>query len=333
MRFPGPPCWRWPPCRSCSTGASPSTAATSPPPWPASSPSPSACRSPCCSSGVVARGLDTGKHRALAGVLLAVTGLMPPAPHHLRRGRRRASSTCCARAGAGWASSARCSRVGAMLAAFWSVPFAFRLPVRQQHGLGEDHRVRQEPVPAQPPVGGGASPCSGPCSASINRRRIRAVLRRHGHHRRRPVHRRAPRAASGTPASCPFWYLCLYLLMGVAVTELGPAIGRWLATDPEQPSPLGRLLTPDRRRPGRVDDRRPAPGRAAQLAAQAGHHRRQLHPVVGQVELLGLRAQGRLPRVQGHRRHHGRRRAAPTAAAGPTGSTSRASTASARRWR
>jgi len=42
----------------------------------------------------------------------------------------------------------------------------------------------------------------------------------------------------------PFWYLCLYLLGGVAVTELGPAIGRWVATDPENPSPLGRLLTP-----------------------------------------------------------------------------------------
>ena len=43
-------CWRWPPPRSCSTGRSRSTAATSPRPWRGSSPSPSRSPSPCSTS-------------------------------------------------------------------------------------------------------------------------------------------------------------------------------------------------------------------------------------------------------------------------------------------
>src|SRR3954452_6527814 len=77
--------------------------------------------------GVVARGLETGKYRALAGVLLALTGLSHLLPtvfavmgalvlYLLRPGRRRLGFL-----GAVFA-------VGALLAAFWSVPFAFRLP-------------------------------------------------------------------------------------------------------------------------------------------------------------------------------------------------------------
>jgi hypothetical protein len=54
----------------------------------------------------------------------------------------------------------------------------------------------------------------------------------------------APQGRLWNARVLPFWYLCLYMLGGVAITELGPAVGRWLATDPENPSPLGRLLTP-----------------------------------------------------------------------------------------
>ncbi len=66
---------RWRACCSCSTATSRSTAATWPRRSPASSRSRSACRSALLYLGVVIRGLRTGKHRALAAVLLALTGL------------------------------------------------------------------------------------------------------------------------------------------------------------------------------------------------------------------------------------------------------------------
>ena len=191
--------------------------------------------------GVVARGLDTGKHRALAGVLLAMTGLTHLLPtvfavigalvlYLLRPGRRRLGFV-----GAVFA-------VGAMLAAFWSVPFAFRLPYANNMGwekiteYGKNlfpHNLRWVVALA----------ALGAVLSVINRRRsglffvgmatIAGAL-----------FIVAPQSRLWNARILPFWYLCLYLLMGVAVTEAGPAIGRWLATDPEQPSPLGRLLTP-----------------------------------------------------------------------------------------
>ena len=70
---PVPPVWPPPHCRSCSSRASRSTEGTCCPPWPGSSPSPSACRSSLLFLGVVAAGLRTGRHRALAAVLFAAT--------------------------------------------------------------------------------------------------------------------------------------------------------------------------------------------------------------------------------------------------------------------
>ena len=191
--------------------------------------------------GVVARGLDTGKHRALAGVLLALTGLSHLLPtifavigalvlYLLRPGRRR------------MVFMAGVLGLGALLAAFWSVPFFFRLPYANNMGwekiteYGKNlfpHNLRWLVVLA----------LGGAIVSVINRRRtglfligmstIAAAL-----------FVLAPQGRLWNARVLPFWYLCLYLLGGVAVTELGPAIGRWLATDPENPSPLGRLLTP-----------------------------------------------------------------------------------------
>ncbi|HTJ75195.1 MAG TPA: 6-pyruvoyl-tetrahydropterin synthase-related protein [Acidimicrobiales bacterium] len=191
--------------------------------------------------GVVARGLDTGKHRALAGVLLAITGLCHLLPtvfavigacvlYLLRPGRRRAVFLGGALA------------VGALLAAFWSVPFFFRLPYANNMGWEKiteysknlfPHNLRWLLVLA----------LGGAVTSVINRRRtglfflgmatIAGVL-----------FVIAPQGRLWNARVLPFWYLCLYMLGGVAITELGPAVGRWLATDPENPSPLGRLLTP-----------------------------------------------------------------------------------------
>jgi hypothetical protein len=191
--------------------------------------------------GVVARGLDTGKHRALAGVLLALTGLSHLLPtvfavigalvlYLLRPGRRRL----------GFVGAVL--GVGAMLAAFWSVPFAFRLPYANNMGWEKlteysknlfPHNIRWVLALA----------LGGAVISVINRRRTGLFLMgmatiAGG------LFIVAPQSRLWNARILPFWYLCVYLLAGVAVTELGPAIGRWLATDPEQPSPLGRLLTP-----------------------------------------------------------------------------------------
>ena len=191
--------------------------------------------------GVVARGLDTGRHRALAGVLLALTGLTHLLPtlfavtgavvlYLLRPGRRRLGFV-----GGVFA-------VGAMLAAFWSVPFAFRLPYANNMGWEKLTEYSKNLFPQNIrwvlilALGGAVV-------SVINRRRTGLFLIGMATIAG-ALFIVAPQARLWNARILPFWYLTLYLLAGVAVTELGPAIGRWLATDPEQPSPLGRLLTP-----------------------------------------------------------------------------------------
>ena len=191
--------------------------------------------------GVVARGLDTGKHRALAGVLLAVTGLSHLLPtifavigacvlYLLRPGRRRLVYVSGALA------------VGGLLAAFWSVPFLFRLPYANNMGWEKiteysknlfPHNLRWLLVLA----------LGGAITSVVNRRRtglfFLGMATIAG-----SLFVLAPQGRLWNARVLPFWYLCLYMLGGVAITELGPAVGRWLATDPENPSPFGRLLTP-----------------------------------------------------------------------------------------
>ncbi|MDQ6726266.1 MAG: 6-pyruvoyl-tetrahydropterin synthase-related protein [Actinomycetota bacterium] len=191
--------------------------------------------------GVVARGLDTGKHRGLAAVLLALTGLSHLLPtvfavvgalilYLLRPGRRRLAFT------------ATILGVGGMVAAFWSVPFLFRLPYANNMGWEKiteysknlfPHNLRWLVFLA----------LGGAIASVVNRRRtglflvgmatISGIL-----------FVTAPQGRLWNARVLPFWYLCLYLLGGVAVAEAGPALGRWIAADPDNPSPLGRLLTP-----------------------------------------------------------------------------------------
>ncbi|MEN3316148.1 MAG: hypothetical protein V7605_2382 [Acidimicrobiaceae bacterium] len=191
--------------------------------------------------GVVARGLDTGRHRGLAAVLLALTGLSHLLPtvfavvgalilYLLRPGRRRLAFT------------GTILGVGAMIAAFWSVPFLFRLPYANNMGWEKiteysknlfPHNLRWLVVLA----------LGGAVASVVNRRRtglflvgmatISGIL-----------FVAAPQGRLWNARVLPFWYLCLYLLGGVAVAELGPALGRWVAADPENPSKWGRLLTP-----------------------------------------------------------------------------------------
>jgi hypothetical protein len=191
--------------------------------------------------GVVARGLDTGRHRVLAGVLLALTGLTHLLPtifavvgacvlYLLRPGRRRLEFMGVALG------------LGALLAAFWSVPFAFRLRYANNMGWEKLTEYSKNLFPQNIRWAVGLA-LIGAVISVINRRRtglflIGMAALAGG------LFILAPQGRLWNARILPFWYLSLYLLAGVAVTELGPAIGRWLATDPERPSPLGRLLTP-----------------------------------------------------------------------------------------
>ena len=191
--------------------------------------------------GVVARGLDTGRHRGLAAVLLALTGLCHLLPtvfaivgacllYLLKPGRKRLGFV-----GAIFA-------VSAMLAAFWSVPFLFRLPYANDMGWEKITQYSKNLFPENIrwvvalAVGGAVV-------SVINRRRTGLFFLGMGTIAG-ALFVLAPDGRLWNARVLPFWYLCLYLLAGVAVTELGPAIGRWVAADPENPSPLGRLLTP-----------------------------------------------------------------------------------------
>src|SRR5207302_6223037 len=40
------------------------------------------------------------------------------------------------------------------------------------------------------------------------------------------------------------WFLCLYLLAGVAVAEIASALGTLLARDPQRPTPVPDLVAP-----------------------------------------------------------------------------------------
>ena len=153
---------RWRPCSSCSTATSRSTAATSPPRSRASSPSRSACRSRCSTSAWSSRGLRTGQHRALAAVLLALTGLCHLIPAFfalagtvvialMRRPARPHRGLARVRAPGGRADQ---RLLGA------AVLVAARL--RERHGLGEA-ALRRRPRTA-------SGPCAARCSPSTARR-------------------------------------------------------------------------------------------------------------------------------------------------------------------
>ena len=191
--------------------------------------------------GLVARGLDTGKHRVLAGVVLALTGLSHLLPtifavvgagvlYLLRPGRKRLGFVGAVLA------------IGALLAAFWSVPFAFRLPYANNMGWEKITEFSKNLFPQN--IRWVVFLALGGAVVSVVNRRRTGLFFIGMATIAGALFILAPQGRLWNARVLPFWYLSLYLLAGVAVTELGPAIGRWLATDPENPSPLGRLLTP-----------------------------------------------------------------------------------------
>ena len=351
--------------------ASRSTAATSPPPWRASSPSRSRCPSPSLFLGVVGRGCETGRHRALAAAAPRPHRALPPHPGDLRHRRHR-------RVAAGVAASA--ARAGARGSGGCSVPAwsAARSPPggscrsvcasaymndmgwEKMHPLrrpacaaGEDLDSQLVELAADR-VGPRCSPCSASCCRSpgsagpVASSSLMALVRRpsgSGSCRRRPALER-PAAALLLPVPLPAGRR----RCGRARPHAGRARLAPIRSSPAARSPRPRpssarcsSSSPWRCRCGRCR----TPSASARQRRARRHPRRRLVPLAVPVDhgqqlraargpagtSPATRARPPYPEYHEHRADDGRPRRRPTAAAGRCGSTRSSTTATARRWR
>jgi len=191
--------------------------------------------------GVVARGLETGRHRALAAGLLALCGLCHLIPAFfalagtaiwllLRFGRAQLK----------WALTML--PVAGLLAAFWVFPFYARRSYLNDMGWEKLHEYWINLVPAD------ARwlfvfPIVGAVFAVLRRSRtgmwlaisvavfaVAFVL--------------APQGRLWNARLLPFYFLCLYLLGGYAIAEVGKSLGRLVDVAAPGGGRGVRLLTP-----------------------------------------------------------------------------------------
>ncbi len=189
--------------------------------------------------GFFARGLETGRHRALTAVLLGLTGLSHLLP------------TLFALTGAAvllllrpqasrWKFGIAVLGVGGLLAAFWSFPFLIRLPYTNNMGWEKitDYGENLFPENLRWLV---LLAAVGAVTSVMHRRRAGLVLTGlaviAG-----AVFVLAPPGRLWNARALPFWYLCLYLLAGVAVAEVAGIVGRRMAAErPGAPIRVNRV--------------------------------------------------------------------------------------------
>lgn len=198
--------------------------------------------------GVVARMLDTGRHRVLAGVLLALTLLSHVVPTFfaiagalvlvlLQPSARRLGNTVIV------------GVLSGLLTAFWALPFVVRLPFTNDMAYEKITEYRKNLLPHNLRwlvllAGIGAL-------VSLMRRcrvgqflTIMAGLSA-------LAFRFAPQGKIWNPRLIPFWFLCLALLAGIAAASLA-----WLVMRLAKPV-WDRVGGSDRHSGGEVDDRTP----------------------------------------------------------------------------
>ena len=166
--------------------------------------------------GVVAKGLDSGTHRATAALLLAATILSHVIPAVFAGVAALVLFTFRADlARLRWIVPT--GLVGAALAGFWALPFVLRLPYMNDMGWEKITTYRQDLFPAEVrwvPV----LAAIGALLSLARRRRagtfltIVAGLCAAGFVL-------APQTRLWNARILPFWFLCLYLLAGLAVAE------------------------------------------------------------------------------------------------------------------
>ncbi|MGI9032666.1 MAG: 6-pyruvoyl-tetrahydropterin synthase-related protein [Acidimicrobiales bacterium] len=191
--------------------------------------------------GVMAKVIDTGRYRALAAVLLALTGLSHLLPTLfalcgaaillvLRPSVARAKV---------WATVIA---IGALLAAFWSVPFLFRLPYSNNMGWEKLTDYSKNLVPHN--IRGIVAMAAVGAVASIVYRRRTGLALVGLAAASAAVFVAAPQARLWNARALPFWYLSVFLLAGVAVAETAGLISRLLAVDPDHPPRQVSLAAP-----------------------------------------------------------------------------------------
>jgi len=181
--------------------------------------------------GLVARGLETGRHRAIAAVLLAVTGLCHLLPtifvligaivlYLFRLDGRRLR----------WIFPVLAT--GGLLASFWILPFYFRLPYATDMGYEKLTTYKHNLFP--PHLTWLYVLAAAGVLASVGwRRRLGLFLTVMAVYAA-VLFRFAPQARLWNARVLPFWFLCLYLLAGLAVAEWGTALARWIAGEDEE---------------------------------------------------------------------------------------------------
>jgi hypothetical protein len=213
--------------------------------------------------GVVLRGLESGRHRASAAVLLGLCALC-----HVIPAIFAVVSTVIALALPSGTASLRdrfrwvlpTGVVGAALTGFWTLPFVLRRPYLNDMGWEKKQELLEGLFPGR--IGealtralGGAATGAVPgdltlvavlaavgAGISLARRgrlgiflTVMAAVAAAGY----VV---APQGRLWNARLLPFWYLGLYLLAAVAVAELAIAAATVVARDPERPGPLPRTV-------------------------------------------------------------------------------------------
>ena len=191
---------------------------------------------------LVARGLETGRGRGLAAVVLALTGLCHLLP------------TIFAVVGAlvllvvrrpTWARTrftAFALGVSALLAAFWSFPFLMRMPYANDMGWGKVTEYVTSLFPQNLRWLVALAAVGAVCSVARGVRLGIFLTLMAGIAGALFV--LAPEARLWNARALPFWFLCLYLLAAVGVSEAGTALARGFSSDPGRPGLAARLATP-----------------------------------------------------------------------------------------
>jgi hypothetical protein len=168
--------------------------------------------------GLVARGLETGRYRGWAAVLLALTGLCHLLPTifavlgaivltALRWEWHRVKWT------------APVLGVSALLAAFWSVPFILRLPYATDMGYEKVTQYSKELL-TKPPAWVLVMAGVGLILSLVRGQKIGVFLACMAGISAL-IFGFAPQARLWNARALPFWYFSLYLLAGLALAECG----------------------------------------------------------------------------------------------------------------
>jgi hypothetical protein len=170
--------------------------------------------------GVMARGLESGRYRALAAVLLAITGLCHMIPTFFVVG----GAVVLVLSWLDWRRirwSIPVFVVGGLLAAFWSIPFLFRLPYTNDMGWEKITTYANSLFPSRldwlvlgAALGG---------LVSIARRRRAGVFLSAMAVLSAIAFMIAPQGRLWNARILPFWWLTLYLLAGLLLAEIAIA--------------------------------------------------------------------------------------------------------------